>query len=219
MKVSRFFSASDRAAIEAAVQAAERRTAGEIVPYAVSRSDAYPEAPWLGAFLGSISGAAAAAAVIQLGDLWLATPATWAAAAAVAGGGLGYLAVFLVPPLRRMLTSHGQREHAVHRRAAEAFVEHEVFATSKRTGILIFLSLFERRVVVLADSGINDKVPQGEWAGIAASIATGVRGGKPGEALAAGIGRCADLLVQHDLTPRPGGRDELPDTLELGDEP
>ena len=218
MKVSRFFSAADRAAIEAAVRAAEEHTSGEIVPYAVNHSDSYHGARWLAAFLGAIGGAAATAAVIQFADLWLVGPATWAAAAAVVGGALGYLAAALLPPLRRILVAESERDQAVHRRAAEAFIEHEVFATRDRTGILIFLSLFERRVVVLADSGINSRVPQHEWAGIVASVAAGIQDGRPGEALATAIARCGELLVAHGVEHLPGDRDELPDGLVLGDE-
>lgn len=216
MKVSRFFSAADRAAIETAVKAAEAHTAGEIVPYAVSRSDSYHGSRWLGAFLGAVSGAAAAAAIIQLGDLWLVGPATWAAAAAVVGGAAGYLAVALVPPLQRLLVTESERDQAVHRRAAEAFIEHEVFATRERTGILLFVSLFERRVVVLADAGINAHVGEQEWAGIVASVAAGIRAGRPGEALAAAITRCGELLAAHGVARSRDDRDELPDTLELG---
>ena len=52
-------------------------------------------------------------------------------------------------------------------RAAEAFVEERVFATEKRTGVLIFVALFEHRVVVLADEGIREQVPSDAWDGIA----------------------------------------------------
>ena len=40
--------------------------------------------------------------------------------------------------------------------------EEEVFSTEDRTGILLLLSLFEHRVVVLGDAGIKAKVGEGE---------------------------------------------------------
>ena len=67
-------------------------------------------------------------------------------------------AASLIPTLRRFLVSPDEMDHQVRRRALQAFVEHEVFATRERTGVLLILSLFERRVVVLGDAGINAKV-------------------------------------------------------------
>jgi putative membrane protein len=39
-------------------------------------------------------------------------------------------------------------------------LSHELFATSKRTGILLLVSLFERQVVILPDKGLNDHLPE-----------------------------------------------------------
>lgn len=104
----------------------------------------------------------------------------------------------------------------VRQRATQAFVEEEVFRTRARSGILIFLSLFERRVVVLADRGLERHVTPGEWEEVVAGIAAGMRRGQPGPALAEGIRRCASLAAR--LPPRPDNRDELPDQLRLGRE-
>jgi len=98
-------------------------------------------------------------------------------------------------------------------RATAAFVDQEVFRTRDRTGILIFLSLLERRVVVLADAGINARVPQVEWDAIVALVVAGMRQGQPGPALATAIRRSGDLLAAHRFERRPDDRDELADDL------
>jgi len=214
-QVERFFQETDRAAIEAAVKEAEGRTSGEIVPVAVGRSGDYPQAAWSGALLGALTGAVGAAAVIELGGLWLTVPAMWVAVATLIGAGLGWLATVAAPPLTRTLAGAEAMERAVAARAVQAFVEHEAFATSERTGIVILVSLFERRVHVLGDAGINARVAQNEWDGIAAAVAAGIRAGTPGPALAEGIRRCGELLERGGVERRADDVDELADRLRM----
>jgi len=134
-----------------------------------------------------------------------------------AGAALAFLAVHGIAPLRRALAGAELVELRVRRRAAAAFLEQEVFATGERVGILLFLSLFERRVVVLADSGIHARVAPGEWDGIAGEIAQGIRRGEAEAALVAGVRACGELLARHGLAPRPGRGNELPDELRRGE--
>ena len=117
--------------------------------------------------------------------------------------------------MRRLVLSGEEMDREVRQRAVEAFVEHEVFATRERTGVLIFLSLFERRVVVLGDSGINARVKPGEWDGIVAGIVAGIKRGQPGQALVEAIGRCGELLQREGVERRADDANELPDRLHL----
>jgi putative membrane protein len=215
------FSPSDVEAVRRAVAVAEAESAGEIVPYVVAASDPYPGAAWKGAALGAMAAAFVAWAVHQWGGLWGARGGGelffWMVLPPAAGGALGLLAVQLAPPLRRWLAGSHLMAARTHQRAAAAFVEQAVFETAGRTGILLFLSLFERRVVVLADRGIHARVEDGEWDALVARIVAGIRRGDPGTALAAAIEDCGDLLVRHGL-PRPAGRsNELRDDLRQGE--
>jgi putative membrane protein len=214
--LERFFSPADHAAIEAAVREVEARSAGEIVPYAVERSDRYTRALWSAATLGALTAALAAALVWWAGDVWGGPVALWIALPPATGAALGWLATLAFPALRRALASADVLAERVHQRATQAFVEEEVFRTRDRTGILIFVSLFERRVVVLADRGLDGRVAPREWEDVVAGIVAGIRRGTPGPALAEGIRRCASLAAQ--LPPRPDDRDELPGQLRLGRE-
>jgi putative membrane protein len=218
MHVAKFFTQTDLDAIAAAVKAAEKRSSGEIVPYVVSHSDHYEAAAWKGAIAGAFLLTLAAAVWRQFGTLWGGATPMWIVVPPIVGAALGYLAVAVLAPLKRAFATRAVLEHHVRQRAAAAFVEREVFKTKARTGILIFLSLFERRVVVLADSGINAKVGQHEWDGIVAEIARGIRAGHPGQALADAIARCGELLARHGMAPAADDTDELPDTLQLREE-
>jgi putative membrane protein len=43
--------------------------------------------------------------------------------------------------------------------AKSLFLDREIFATPKRTGILLLVSLYERRVVILPDKGLDERLP------------------------------------------------------------
>jgi putative membrane protein len=133
-----------------------------------------------------------------------------------AGAALGYLAV-LVPALRRWLAGDDLLDLRTRRRAEAAFLEEEVFRTRDRTGILLFVSLFEHRVVVLGDSGINARVAPGEWDEVVRLAVEGIRRGRPGEGLAAAIAACGRLLARPGLERLPDDTDELPDELRRRD--
>jgi len=217
MHVAKFFSQDDLREIEGAVHEAERRSAGEIVPYAVSHSDHYEASAWKGAALGAFAAAVAAGVARWIGDSWGVPSLAWVTAPALVGGALGWLAA-AIRPLKLALAGAAKVEHRVRQRAAAAFLENEVFKTRGRTGVLIFLSLFERRVVVLADAGINARVGQHEWDAIVAGVVDGIRAGRPGKALAGAIARCGDLLERHQLAPAADDADELPDRLQMREE-
>lgn len=207
----------DLEAIRAAVAEAEQKTSGEIVPYYVEESDAYPGALWKGTALGAFAGAILAEGVYFLGDFWGGLLPLWIALPAAAGGALGFLLTAYVPAVKRWMAGDALLDLRTRQRAEMAFLEQEVFRTRDRTGILLFLSLFEHRVIVLGDSGINQKVEPGQWDGIVRTVVDGIRDGRPGEALASGIRQCGELLERHGVAIRPDDRDELPNELRRGD--
>jgi putative membrane protein len=109
-------------------------------------------------------------------------------------------------------------DHRVRQMARSVFLEKEVFRTQRRTGILLFVSLFERRVAVIGDSGIHSRVAPAEWDAIAAAVAAGIRAGHPGPAIAAAVDACGRLMERHGLVGEPGDRNELPDGPFIGAE-
>ncbi|HEY2292548.1 MAG TPA: hypothetical protein VGM86_17755 [Thermoanaerobaculia bacterium] len=212
MEPDRFFSQADLDAVQAAVREAEARTSGEIVPYVVERSDPYQNAIWKGAALGALLGPMAALAIYLWTDVWGWPLGLWIALPAPLGGAIGYL-LALIAPVRRWMAGEHTLDARARRRAAVAFLEQEVFRTRDRTGILLFVSLFERRVVLLADSGIHQKVEEGDWETITRKLAKGIRSGRPGPALVEAIRACGELLERHGVERRADDTDELSDEL------
>jgi putative membrane protein len=207
--------ATDR--IRTAVANAEKRTSGEIVPYVVEASDSYAGSCWLSALLGALGGPLVALALYEWFELWGVPPVVWLLGPVLAGTLVGYLAARWISPWRLWLVGEETLERRTRRRAAVAFLEEEVFRTRDRTGILIFLSLFERRVVVLGDEGIHRRVGQHEWQAIVERIVEGIRAGRPAEALIEAIGRCGEFLEERGVEIQPDDVDELSDELRRRD--
>jgi putative membrane protein len=183
----------------------------------VGSCDDYDEAVWKAAALGALLASLVAGLVHLLGGLWGGSSMVWITLPTAAGAAVGFLAARTWPALRRLMVPADNLETRVMRRARQAFLEEEVFATRERTGILIFLALFERRVVVLGDSGINRVVDMGEWDQIVAHLIEGIRRGRPGPALVEAIADCGRLLETHGVEIRPDDVDELADGLRLED--
>jgi putative membrane protein len=213
----RLFSDADLQAVREAATLAEIETSGEVVPYVVGRCDDYPETLWKAAMWSSILVTTAAGVLHLLGGYWGGFGVLWITLPAVAGAGAGALLAWCWPGLRRLLVTPSALEQRVERRAALAFLDEEVFATRDRTGILIFLALFERRVLVLADSGINAKVEQSEWDGLVGRLREGVQRGEAATALVVAIEECGRLLAERKVEPRADDANELRDHLRLSD--
>lgn len=97
----------------------------------------------------------------------------------------------------RLIISKKMKQQKVHERALRYFVESGVYNTVHRTGILIFVSVLEQRVELLADSGINELIPQEKWDKIVAHVVTGVKQKEPAKFLSEAISDCGDLLAEY----------------------
>jgi putative membrane protein len=210
MRIRTLFAARDLEAVREATTAAEARTAGEIVPYIVERVVERDEARWRGATLGALGAALIAGVVHAVGHYWSGVGVWWITVPAIVGAGFGYV-VTDIHAIARWLIPEDHFDRAVRLRAEAAFLEEEVFATRDRTGILLFLALFERRAVILADEGIHRRVPQDTWQDLVDDMIAGIKAGRAADALVEAITRCGELLEQYRVERRPDDEDELPD--------
>jgi len=213
-----YFSAADLTAVKEATREAESRTSGEFVCVIVERSDGFEDARWRAAALGSLIGGLLAAYGFYALEAWEPAFFIWPAVMPFAGMAVGWLAAIAVPPIERELAGGEALRSRVHNRAAAAFVDESVFRTRDRTGILIFVSLFERRVEILCDEGVRDKVPGEAWLGITRVLAAALGDGRGGAALTAAIKACGDVVEEAGLERREDDVNELPDEPRVGDE-
>ncbi len=204
------FSVEDRQKIREAVIAAEERTLGEIVPVVVPVSGRY-EAPHL---LGALLALLVLSGMLMLereGWGFSYSPAVTLLSVVLAyvlGNVLGSLPVIL-----RWLTPDDHMDLQVRRRAEAAFYELGLHKTREASGILIMISQLERRVQILADRAIDEKVPPKTWDAVVEQLVQAMKEGRPTDGLCRAIKQCGELLAVH-FPARPGDNpDELGDDL------
>ena len=218
MSVRDYFSDADLAAVSAATREAESRTAGELVCVIVDRSDQHEEARWRAATLGALIGGMIAAYGLYATEVWATTTFIWPALAPLVGAAAAWLLAASAPAMERELVGVEAMQRRVHNRAAAAFVSEEVFQTQGRTGVLIFVSLFEHRVEILCDEGIRTQVPAEAWRRITSDLTAGIGQERAGVSLVAAVEACGDLLAAHGVEHSHGDVNELSDEPRVLDE-
>ena len=173
MNAETFFTNEEQERIQQAVIAAEKNTSGEIVPMLVSTCGRYSEVELSGLVVGLVLGTLV---TFMWHDPWgeVQTYVLWP----VIGAVLGFI-ICSIPGIKRRLISAERITEAVHVRSLAAFTAHGLHHTKAHTGILVLASLLEHRVVVLADKGINDKVPPGTWDDVVQILTNGLRQATP----------------------------------------
>jgi putative membrane protein len=111
--------------------------------------------------------------------------------------------------LRRLLTSEKFREDAVRTSAAAMFYEAGIANTNAEMGLLIYLSILERRLELIADRGILKGVNALEWNQILFDLHQTGRKPEP-QTLLAGLDNLGALLRNH-LPATGENPNELPD--------
>jgi putative membrane protein len=124
--------------------------------------------------------------------------------------------VDVIPNLKRPFITKREMREEVEEAALTSFFLNGLHRTRDLTGIIIYVSVFERSVHILADKGINDKVDPAVWEAVVAEITAGIRAGKAGEALCAGVARCGELITKH-FPIKDDDTDELPNLIIDGD--
>ncbi len=203
-----FLSDDERSRVNKAVEAAEKQTAGEIVVMIIAASYQY--------HLANVIGAAAFALPLALiltpftgAWLWIGGQNMWLF--------LGLLTVFFIlfhqvikrsPWLKRFFISQREIDAEVEEAAMTQFFDQGLYRTRDQTGVLVLISVFERRVWILADRGINAKVAHGQWDDIVNMITGGIRQKRSADAICAAVEKIGVLLKTH-FPVKPDDTDEL----------
>lgn len=201
----RFFSESECEEIEKTIAEIEKNTSGEILVVLSPTSDSYFRARLLGAFIGWFI-ASAIALIIEWNSHWGAPFEKLLALQALgilAGGVLAY-----VPLMARLLVPSAILGRNVHREALAQFAALGLHATKEHTGILVMLSIFERRVEIVADKGIHSKVDDTYWKKQAELISSGFKEKKPASHLIDSLRQMGAKLAEH-FPPNPNDTNEI----------
>lgn len=203
--MERYFSRDDLNRLEQVVTEAESRTDGEIALAITPRSTGWLRDGWpAAALLGLLT---------SLACMMYTHHPGWGAAYdygfATAAGALCFVLAYLTLRLPWIRTGTSK---AVWRKALRHF--HRLRPTRARTGVLLYISLAEQQVAVVADTAIAAKVPGDYWDTPRDLILAGFRSGRQVEGIASAVAEVGAQLAQH--FPRSADdTDELPNRPQV----
>ncbi len=205
------FNDADRAHLEGQIREAEQQTGSQIVMAVIKRCDNYPEIPWKAFALG----ASATSLVVLLLDLffpaWITnTNIILSVSAILLAGAFLSLATIILPGFAGRFPAGSRRETEPLQYAQSLFLARELFATEGRRGVLLLVSLFERQVVILPDTGIRNRLGEDNIINIISGMKPHLKKGSLREAMEKGLEGIVTALSP------PGS--EMPDKNELSDE-
>jgi putative membrane protein len=209
----------ERSRIDQCVAAFEARTGAHVVAAVVDKSDNYPEIPWKAFALGT-SVAALALLVIELvRPDWPSAQHTLSASVLTLGLGAAFaLATIRIHPFARLFLHAARAETEVRQNAEILYLRSELFATRGRNGLLILVSRFERRIVLLPDSALQRRIEPPGWQRIVANVTAMLAEGRICNGVCSAIAEAGALLVENGITAIGRGANELPDAvIEEGD--
>jgi putative membrane protein len=128
--------------------------------------------------------------------------------------GLFLIVVLVVslPRVRAVMTPGALRRHHVARAARQHFAAAGLHLSDSEPHVLIFASLADRRVELVAHDAIHKAVGEGPWTAAIAAVVGGIKAGKPGDGFVKGIGICGVALSEH-FPPDGPAKNRLPNTI------
>ncbi len=201
----------DRNRLDGLIADVEKRTNTQIVLAVIQRSDSYAELPWKAFALGaSITGL-----LVFIVDLssygWYPKVTVLSAVAGILGGGAVFaLLTALIPGFAKRFLSSFRADVEVRQYAESLFLSRELFATGNRTGILVLVSLFERKIVILPDKGLRDRLPNDAMQSIITAMTRFLKRNEISGAFESGLEQ-----LSHTLEPnvQGKGKNELSDEI------
>lgn len=196
---------AEKKQIREAVEQAELQTSGEIATAVINQSYDYAIYELLAGVLAGLIYSIIIFASAQRINEWLESIFWGYSVYHLAGFmifstfGVILLVYFLanIPFIDRLLVPRRIQRSWVKRRAGAHFFESGVARTAEGTGILIFISLLEHRVELLADSGIAQKVEPSQWQSIVDKVIMGIKKGELASYLSEAVQDCGELLAKE----------------------
>jgi putative membrane protein len=111
-----------------------------------------------------------------------------------------FLCVALVvglPRVRRFMTPQFLKRHRVRQMARHHFAAAGARLSKAEPHILIYASLQDRQVELVAHRSIHEAVGEGPWNAAVAAVIEGMRTGKPADGYIQAIDICGEALAMH----------------------
>lgn len=201
--------------IKKAVVDAEKLSAGEIVPVISRQSSWYEQTLWRAGALFSLLTAIVLTIMYLSSDflLWL-PPFMWILICTT-GGILGATLTESFPFIKRFFISKESLQKQAEARAQQHFMEQSVSHTEQRSGILLYISFFEKQAIILPDLGISEVVDQQVWNHILQQLVMDMRKGNHVKSICQAISSCGKVLEESGLQKAVDDENELPDKVHI----
>ncbi len=164
-----FFRDAAKRSTASSVKSVEAQTSAEVVVAVRRRSGDYRVAAYhFGLFVGGavVLYLLVAPQVFSVGDIALD---------GALGFGLGLALAYNLSALLRLLVREAPLAKSVAAAARVTFFDLGISRTSGRNGVLVFVSTFEQRALVLADVGIDTASLGPQWGAVCAALSAAVK--------------------------------------------
>jgi len=99
--------------------------------------------------------------------------------------------------------------------AAFVFEELDMHKTKDRNGVLIYVSVSDRKVAVIGDKGINERVPENFWNDVLAVLRAHFAAGSRADGICEAVAMVGEKLLAFHPHQR-DDRDELSNDVSIG---
>lgn len=200
------FSAEDKSRISAAIHAAEKQTSGEFVAVVARASDHYVFIP--------LFWSAVVALLFPGACLLVGSPLRWVHIyqAQLLIFIVFSLGLLFLPALHMRLVPRWVKHARASRLAKAQFYQQGVQLTPHHSGVLLFVSLAEHYVEIVADRGIHERIGEAHWRRIIDAFVDRVRAGRVVDGFIDAIGACGAAMAAH-YPPDPSDANPLSDGL------
>lgn len=123
--------------------------------------------------------------------------------------------VVTLPKVRRLMTPRFLKRHRVRQLARHHFVASGTRLSDAEPHILIYASLRDRQVELVAHDAIHRAVGNGAWNAAVAAVTDGMKQDRPAEGFIRAIQICGDALAAHFPSTGPAQNKLSNDILEI----
>lgn len=205
-------SEAEKKKLEELVAETEKTTGIQIVLSSALRSDSYPEIPWK-AFAAGVSVSGFIFFLVNTTtDYWFSqVVVTSAIITMLLTGIISALITVFSPVFAKLYLSHIRSEEEVKQYAESLFLSKKIFSTKNRNGILIHISLFEKTVIIIPDSGLEKFITESQVKNIISKMGSFLKDKKVFEAFEVSLKNLLEIITDKNKTS--SYENELPDDI------
>ncbi|NLT52722.1 MAG: hypothetical protein GXX85_17600 [Ignavibacteria bacterium] len=194
------------------IKETEKITGAEIVLSVALRSDSYTEIPWK-AFATGVSVSGLLFFLLNtLTDYWYSQVVVTSAIVLILITGIIFaLSTVFFPVFAKLFLSSIRSEEEVKQYAESLFLSKKIFFTKNRNGILIHVSLFEKKIIIIPDSGLEKMLTESQIKNIISEMKSFLKNKKIFEAFEVSLKKLSEILAYKNSGGKP--ENELSDEI------